>query len=141
MYMVCYRKLLFPWKRGQKFKFGPKIGLFANFSRKLHLIFLIFCMMLDTNKGSSAMYVVCYLKLLFPWKQDQKVKFGPKIRFFANFSRTLHLIFLIFGPPGTGGVHSISVCPYVRPFVRPSVRPSVRSSVRPFVRPSVRQFF
>ena len=94
--MVCYRKLLFPWKRGQKVKFGPKIGFFTNFSRTLHLIFFIFCMMLGTNKGSSAMYMVCYRKLLFLWKQGQKVKFGPKIGFFANFSGTLHLIFLIF---------------------------------------------
>ena len=50
--------------------------------------------MLDTNKGSSAMYMVCYRKLLFPWKQGQNVKFGPKIECFfsVNFSRALHWI-------------------------------------------------
>ena len=89
IYMVCYRKLFFPWKQGQKVKIGPKIWFFANFSGTLHLIFLILCMMVDTNNGSSAMYMVCYRKLLFPWKQGQKVKFGPKIGFFANFFRTL----------------------------------------------------
>ena len=52
------------------------------------------------------------------WKWDRKVKIGPKIGFFGNFSKTLHQIFLIFGPPGTGRVHSNSVCPSVRPYVR-----------------------
>ena len=144
MYMVYYRKLLFPWKPGQKVKFGPKIRFFGNFSRTLHYIFLIFCMvldtnkgvlqciwyitenscfhgnqvkrsnlgqkssffgnfsrerfirffwfsawLLDTNKGCSAMYMVYYRKLLFPWKPGPKVKFGRKSGFSGNFSRTL----------------------------------------------------
>ena len=60
------------------------------FSGTAHYFFLIFCMKLGINKGSKLTFCFFSEKLLFPWKPGQKVKFGPKIGFFENFSRTLH---------------------------------------------------
>ena len=67
---------------------GPKVPemlslaqklTFSQISPEFFITLLIFDMILHsttnaTNMGSSAMYIVCYQRLLCPWKRNQNIR-------------------------------------------------------------------
>ena len=78
------KKLLTPFGRGQKVKFGPKLDFFKDYFRTALQNFSIFCMKLDNNKAFQT--IICY-----PQENScpgppgvKRSNFGPKIDFFKN---------------------------------------------------------
>ena len=91
---IFFRKFLFPWKRGQKDDFGPKMTVFRIFSETVHYFFLKLFVMFKYYKGYKLAWPFILGKFLFPWKRGQKDNFGPKMTVFRIFSETVHYFFL-----------------------------------------------
>ena len=75
----------------------PKIGFFANFSKSVHLIFLIFCRNLEQLGIFIIGYVVFHRKFSFArWVRSKTLKMR-KITFFGLFSENIGVILVFSG--------------------------------------------
>jgi len=87
---VIFLKILVCWWLGSK---GQNLLHNQANSWTVYQIVLIFCIKLKGHAWRKITEPYFLEKFLFPWKQDQKVKFWPK---FNIFQWSVYKIFLIF---------------------------------------------
>ena len=75
----------------------PKLGFFANFSKSVHLIFLIFCRNFELLSIIIIGYVALHRKFWFArWARSKTLKMR-KIAFFGPFSENISEILIFYG--------------------------------------------